>query len=387
MRILHIGKFYAPQRGGIERHVQDLAEWFATHGNRVGVLVHQPGGHWLSTVEDMAGVRVRRVGCLGNLLYAPISPGFPWQLGKALSEIEPDVLHLHLPGPSCFAALASARARRIPWVVHWHADVAPDMPDWRVRAAYRGYRPFEQALLRRADTIIATSSAYVAASSALRPWQAKVRVIPLGIGPSVNTEAPAPAWPKSDGLRVLSVGRLSHYKGHAVLLRALAKVPDASLILIGHGEENARLQALVRELDLGDRVHMAGEVNDAELAAAYRGADVFALPSLDRSEAFGVVALEAMRAGLPVIASAIPGSGLGEVVEDGKTGMLVPPGDVNALVAAIERMRDSNSRNTYGSAGKVRWESSFSLDASARQVQTVYQAMLARPPTSARRSG
>src|SRR5690606_294802 len=97
----------------------------------------------------------------------------------------------------------------------------PDMPDWRVRSAYRLYRPFEQAVLARASAIVATSQAYLDASQALARWKNKTSVIALGIAPAQHESGTAPAWPASTGLRLLGVGRLSHYKGFAVLLDAL----------------------------------------------------------------------------------------------------------------------------------------------------------------------
>ena len=195
VRILHLGKYYAPERGGIERYLQALAEWSVAQDDRVGVLVHQRAGRWRRTQDVIHGVDVRRAGCVAAPLYTPLSPGFPFELARALREIRPDLLHLHLPNPSCFAALASPAARRLPWIVHWQAEVAPDSPNWRLRTAYRAYRPFEQAVLARASAVIATSQAYVDASIPLTPWHAKTVVIPLGIEDATPV-APAPGlWP------------------------------------------------------------------------------------------------------------------------------------------------------------------------------------------------
>ncbi|MEO7063534.1 MAG: glycosyltransferase [Dokdonella sp.] len=377
MRVLHLGKYYAPERGGIERYLQALAEWSVAQDDRVGVLVHQRAGRWRRTQDVIHGVDVRRAGCVAAPLYTPLSPGFPFELARALREIRPDLLHLHLPNPSCFAALASPAARRLPWIVHWQAEVAPDSPNWRLRTAYRAYRPFEQAVLARASAVIATSQAYVDASIPLTPWHAKIVVIPLGIEDATPV-APAPGlWPSPTGLRLLAVGRLSHYKGFDVLIEALAQIADASLLLIGRGECERTLRALARERGLGGRVAFAGELDDATLAAAYAAADAFVLPSLDRSESFGLVLLEAMRAGLAVVASAIPGSGVGTIVVDGETGLLVAPGDAQALSRSISRLRDDAPlRAKFGAAGRARWEHAFTLSQSALAVQTLYQRVL-----------
>jgi glycosyltransferase involved in cell wall biosynthesis len=378
MRILHVGKYYAPERGGIERHLQGIAEWQAAHGVEVRVLVHQRPGRLRSTVAMVGPVEVHRIGCLAAPLYTPLSPTFPIALARCVRGFRPDLLHLHLPNPSAFAALASRAARRLPWIVHWHADVAPDLPDWRMRAAYRVYRPLERAMLARAAAIIATSEPYRDASIALAPWREKTRVIPLGIDAAAHDTQERTTRSVNAPLRLLAVGRLSYYKGFEVLIEALAQVPDARLVLVGHGETETSLRARAQALGVATRVTFAGELDDDALRNAYTAADAFVLPSLDRSEAFGLVLLEAMRARLPVIASAIPGSGVGHVVVDGRTGLLVPPDNAGALVAAIERLRDSALRERLASAGHARWQQKFTLDRSAVRTMELYREVLDR---------
>ncbi len=379
LRVLHFGKFYAPQRGGIERHVQDLAEWQTANGIDTQVLVHQPPGQWLGTRDVVDGVTVERAGCVAAPLYAPISPGFPLRLSSMIRRHRPQVLHLHLPNASCFALLASPAARRLPWIVHWHADISPDAKDWRLHVAYRLYRPFEQAVLKRAAAIIVTSQAYRDASVALEPWLAKTQVIGLGLRPAPESNAPAPEWPAGDGIKLLAVGRLSYYKGFDTLLDAMALLRDRAdvamprLLLVGEGEHGRRLREHASRLDLDDLVRFAGAIEDGLLQAAYSSADLFVLPSLDRSEAFGLVLLEAMRAALPVVASAIAGSGVGHVVADGVTGDLFASGDASALADALTRVtREPARRECMGAAGYARWRDEFSLERSASKVAELY---------------
>lgn len=377
MRILHVGKYYAPERGGIERYTQALAEWCVDRGDSVGALVHQRPGAWRHDRSTVNGVEVWRAGCIAAPLYTPLSPGFPIDFARALREFRPDVLHLHLPNPSCFSALAMPAARRLPWIVHWHADVPPDSTDWRLRAAYRAYKPFEKAVLRHARAIVATSQAYLDASAALAPWRAKTHVIPLGVAP-VEPATPQPEpWPgQSGGLRMLAVGRLSRYKGFDVLIEALARLDDARLLLVGSGECERELRALALARGVDRRVAFAGGLDDDALASAYAAADLFALPSRDRGEAFGLVLLEAMRAGVAVVTSAVPGSGIGGVVVDGETGLLVPPDDIDSLAAAVQRLADPALRARLGAAGCERWSRQFTLDSSATQVHALYRALL-----------
>jgi glycosyltransferase involved in cell wall biosynthesis len=373
MRILHIGKYYAPERGGIERYTQALAEWCVARGDSVDVLVHQRAGNWRRGVETIGAVGVRRAGCVAAPLYTPLSPAFPLELARAIREFRPDVLHLHFPNPSCFFALTSLPARRLPWIVHWHADVPPDSEDWRMRTAYRAYQPFEQAMLRRAAAVVATSQPYLDASQALASWHGKTSVVPLGIDETPPMAPNAALWPTGAGLRLLAVGRLSRYKGFDVLIKALAQVPDARLLIVGEGECAGDLRALVEARGLGDRVAFAGALPDDPLASAYATADAFVLPSLDRGEAFGLVLLEAMRAGRAVVASDIIGSGVGFVVADGETGLLTPPGDAAALAATIARLDDGDLRTRLGECGRQRWRSEFMLDTSAQRIHELYR--------------
>lgn len=376
MRILHLGKYYAPERGGIESYTQALCEWTAANGHAVAALVHQRPGTWRTTREALNGIDVRRVACIAAPVYTPVSPTYPVALSRALREHAPDLVHVHLPNPSCFALLANARARRVPWVVHWHSDIPPDAPDWRLRAGYRLYKPFEQALLKHAAAVVATSDAYLEASIALAPWRAKARVIALGTGDVALPPPRRGLWPEGDGVRWLAVGRLSHYKGFDVLLRALAGVPDARLVIVGEGECANALRTTAAEAGVANRVSFAGSVDDATLLAAYAAADAFVLPSLNRGEAFGLVLLEAMRAGLPIVASAVPGSGIGEVVADGETGVLVPPGDETSLASAMARFGDATLRARMGARGRERLEARFTLERSARRWLQLYEDVL-----------
>ncbi|HET8941801.1 MAG TPA: glycosyltransferase [Rudaea sp.] len=455
MRILHIGKFFPPHPGGIERFVADLTDAQVAQGMEVHVLAHAEPGTWRSRHFCHGAVEVTLAACHGQMLYAPVSPGFGWRLSRLIRQFKPDVLHLHLPNTSAFWALMLPSARRLPWVVHWHADIPLDSRRTGLRLAYHLYRPWEQAVLRRARSVIATSTPYLNSSLALAPWREKTRVIPLGIPPCdfdavsaglqdnetdwlanspvetpspptasekkvdvseqrpsnapTQVEAPSPhpalsriasdggegkthvsfAWPAT-GLKVLAVGRLSYFKGFDVLLRAMVQLPQASLLLIGDGECGVALRRLARNLDIAHRVNFAGRVDmnrrgAQALADAYGSADVFCLPSTERAESFGLVLLEAMRAGTPAIASDIPGSGVGYVVRNGETGLLVPPGDVAALVDALARMSaDAMLRQRLGETGKQRWQREFTADRAAQRVRALYAEILqtTRPDTT-----
>ena len=416
MRVLHIGKFHPPHPGGIERCSADLCAAFSSRGIATALLAHAEPGTHRTQRHDHDGIDVTLAACHGVALHTPVSPGFPWLLRKTIRRFKPDLLHLHVPNPAVFSALLIPAARKLPWVVHWHADIPLDTRKRSLRLAYRIYRPWEQALLRRASSVIATSQPYLDSSEALKPWRAKTTVIPLGIAPMRGaalgdtpsrtdvppSPQPSPAsgrgssspqpsslilpvtdWPPGK-VRVLAVGRLSYFKGFDVLLRALAEAEDASLLLIGDGECRKPLQQLANALGIESRVRFAGRIDmdaagEAAIVDAYASADIFCLPSTERAESFGLVLLEAMRARLPVIASAIPGSGVGFVVQDGRTGLMVAPGDARALAAVLRQLgADRAERERLGSAGAERWREHFTLDRTTDQVLGLYESILAQ---------
>lgn len=392
MRVLHIGKFFPPHPGGIERTSADLAQATAAKGIPAAVLAHAEPGTGTSHRITADPVDVTLTACHGQFLYAPVSPAFPFQLRAVVRRFKPDLIHLHLPNTSAFWALLLPSVRRVPWILHWHADIPLDAQRSGLRAAYRLYRPWEQAMLRRARAVIVTSAAYRDSSTALAPWNDKTRVIALGIPELANNVANATGTQWAAGsLRVLAVGRLSYFKGFDVLLRAIANVPHASLMLVGDGECAAALRVLAQELGIASRVTFAGRIDQdetgtAKLAAIYASADVFCLPSTERAESFGLVLLEAMRAGLPAIASAIPGSGIGHVVVDGVTGILVPPGDSTALTSAITCLgADPSLRKRLGDAGRERWRAEFTLESTVRQTLALYRELLGNPGEYPRR--
>ncbi|WP_200280786.1 glycosyltransferase [Rhabdochromatium marinum] len=384
MRVLHIGKYYPPVAGGVERLLADLGEALERRGVRVAALVHQNS-------RGLAGRRpapdewpaVFRAPTFGQFLYAPLSPGFPLWLNRVIKEFKPDLLHLHVPNTSVFAALAIPRARRLPWVIHWHADVGGMPLDRRLALAYRLYRPLEQRLLRRSRAVIATSEPYLQASEALRPWRERCVAIPLGLDTRRLTRPDEAACARAarlwggDGLRVLAVGRLTYYKGHDVLIDALTRVPEARLVIAGSGEGQARLRAQIARLGLEQRVTLTGFVPDDQLSALMASCDLLCLPSLERTEAFGLVLLEAMFFGKPVVVSDIPGSGTGWVVRQARNGVLTTPGDAVSVAEAIARLHASpEQRWDLGEAGRTALSKLFDIDQTAVQVEALYARVL-----------
>ncbi len=320
-RVLHIGKYLPPVPGGIETYLGDLLRVSMRHGLEVGAVVHGKKGYPDPNPADFGGAKIYTVPTYGQVLYAPVAPMFPWVLRKAIREFKPDILHMHVPNTSAFWALFIPEARKIPWVLHWHADVDVGKMSLAMRVAYSAYKPFETALLRKSKLVVATSEEYLAASRPLLPWRDKCAIVPLGIDlermvkpttDQINTAKHR--WSRPSQPRLLAVGRLAYYKGYDSLIRAIAETEAGSLVIVGDGEMSHSLTTLISDLELGQRVRLAGSLSAIELASCYAAADVLCMTSINRGEAFGLVLLEAAFHGCGLIVFDVAGSGVGSVV-------------------------------------------------------------------------
>ncbi len=383
MRILHLYKDYYPVLGGIENHIRLLAEVQAALGHDVTVLVTNLGAR--TAVEQVGGVRVIKAGRLATVARAPISLDFP----RLLARQRPDVAHLHFPYPfGEVSHLFLGRARRT--VITYHSDVV------RQKGWLRLYRPLLWRVLRRADRIVATSPKYVESSPFLRPLADRCTVIPLGIDlarfqADRSAEArdirarfctPLPTGDAPDPL-ILFVGLLRYYKGLSILLQAMTDI-HARLLVIGEGPMAGEWKRMANDLGLNGRVFFLGEIANEQLPAFYQAADMFVLPATQRSEAFGLVQVEAMASGLPIISTEV-GTGTSWVNQHGETGLVVPPGDVQALALAIRTLlADPARRRQMGQRGRERANRDFSRDVMADRVLALYEELLAGPKVTER---
>lgn len=327
-------------------------------------------------------VWLERVPVQFNLVFAPIAIGFRAALARTIDTFRPDVLHLHMPNNSALWALTLPAARKMPWVLHWHSDVVVSEIKWSVALAYTLYRPFEQALLERADRVIVTSPPYLEASNALRPWRDKCEVVPLGIRlvlPSSEAAGHRQAWRDDTSFRLLSIGRLTYYKGFETLVRAVATMPGVELLIAGEGELRTSLESLIQQTTPTGKapaVRLLGAVNDTEKHELLDGCDVFCLASRERTEAFGIVLLEAMQHGRPCLVTDLPGSGMPWVVSQARSGHQVPFEDVEAWRSAIARLQhDKPLRARLGGAGLKALHELFAIDPCERAIARHYSGL------------
>lgn len=357
----------------MERFLGDLVDAQRRAGHDVAVLAHAAPE---PTPADDPPWLMRCPVWL-RLVFAPISPAFPFWLARAIRRQQPDLLHIHAPNLSAFWALLLPAAYRLPWVIHWQSDVEPSRFRLALRLLYPYYRVFERALLEQAAAVVVTSPQYLASSVPLAPWRDKCHVIPLGMAPErlpeMAAEAGASLW-RGDGLRLLAIGRLTYYKGFETLIRAVAACPGTQLLLVGDGEERPGLEKVLAELGQPAAIRLLGRADDATCQRLLASCDVFCLPSRERTEAFGIVLMEAMRYGKPLLASNIAGSGVTWLVRDGENGCLVPPEDVSAWRDAIAALAgDPGRRQALGRNGGERWRRECDIAGIVPRLDRVYR--------------
>jgi rhamnosyl/mannosyltransferase len=361
--------------GGIEIHLRDLVRHQAQSCS-IKVIVANDG---VRTVrERIDGAVVLRLGCFGNIKSMPICPSLPWHLAQAKT----DLIHMHMPNPAAAFAYIVNRCR-IPLVLTHHSDTIG-------RANIRWLSdPFVQQAMRRASRIIVTTRRYAETSPELKSHLDKIEVVPCGIDPSKYEHADSAAVQKIRsryGPRfVVAIGRLVPFKGLDFLIRAIKGVPG-NLLIAGDGPLRGQLEALAEKHRVSRQVFFAGKVDNSQIVDYLSAADIFVMPSVSRAESFGIVQLEAMASGLPVINTSID-SGVPEISIDGQTGLTVRPGDVPALSEAVRFLLDNDAiRRQFGKAARARVRTQYSASLMYTRTMRVYEDAMKMSPSQARLS-
>jgi rhamnosyl/mannosyltransferase len=367
VKILHVFKdYFPPTHGGIEHLVHDLAHGLSDRmqtvvltSSRSRRLVHD----WDGEVEVIRAPEWFRIST------APVAPSW---IGL-LREIPADVIHFHMPNPTGELAYLAARSKR-PCVATYHADVV------RLGAGLPLYAALARRFMSHMNRIVLSSPPMLESVRALRTLRDRC----VSIAGGIDVEAWAKRPPRADEIRnevggpiVLFLGRLRHYKGVEVLVEAMQKV-DATLLVGGEGPEHAHIARAVERFGVGGRVRMLGPLPNDERAAYYHAADVFVLPSISRGEAYGIVLLEAMACGTPVISTEL-GTGTSWVNRNGETGLVVPPRDPVGIAEAVnEILGDDAMRATMSDNARRRVRDSFTLGKMLDAHASLYESVAAQ---------
>lgn len=369
MKILFLTKYYPPSEGGIERYSSLLCTSLAEKGVRVEVVAAAEEDR-VSRTEIMEGVKVHRMGSLTEVRGVAVSPGLPGLVRRLAPAF--DLIHLNFPNPLTeLTYLAFCQRQKA--ILTYHSDV------FRQKAFLQIYSPFIQRLLSQVSAIIATSPNYVDSSPFLSQYRDRCRIIPLPVDTASLWQVDrdkVDAIKRRYGKFVLFVGRLVYYKGLKYLIEAIGQLQDIRLVIVGKGRLEGTYRAQVERLGLSGRVSFLGKIPDEQLKVFYYACQCFVLPSVARSEAFGIVLAEAMACERPVISTELS-TGTSFVNLDGETGFVVPPGDVSALTEKIDLLvRDEELQKRLGHRARLRVEEEFRKELVVEKTLKIYEEVL-----------
>jgi glycosyltransferase involved in cell wall biosynthesis len=384
-KVLLVAPYFHPHVGGVESYTAQLAAGLSGLGWTVAIVTT---GNASDGPDRLDGMRIYRLRPTATLSNTPVGIGWRKRLTEIVKAEQPDVINAHTPVPY-LADVAQRCSGSIPFVLTYHNDLAKEgvLASAIARLAHL-------TLIRRtlngSKTIIATSEYYALESPYLKSHRPKVEMVPPGVDLArfnpevkVGTEIAATFEGKRVILFVGALSRAQRHKGLDVLIDAFAMIhresPDVRLVVVGDGDGSGLYQAQAEALGVGAAVTFAGHVSDDELAQYYKGARVMAMPSVNRSEGFGMVYLEAGAVGTPVVGTRT--GGVPYAILDGETGLLAEPGDVGSLGLALRRLLDDDDLAArLGSNGAARARAEFGWPKLAERTADLFgRAAAGRP--------
>ena len=381
MEILHIGKYFPPEPGGMEVVVKSFID--ATEG-KLGNYCVVASKEGPSRVESSGGRTIHFLKERGTFLLAPILPSLPFVLHRLRGASRFSAIMVHHPNPTAMLALFLSlvvRPKREKIIIWCHADVI--LEEWWKRGIYFLYRPVEEFVFRRTDAFVAATPHHIREYSTLSRKEGRTHIIPYAIPDnwfeisSGEEETARMLKERLGGDFLLFVGRLVPYKGLETLLRAAEKIP-CRIVVIGTGPLEGTLRNEIRQRGLHARVLLLGKVD--EVRPYFLGCEFFVLPSNSALEGFGIVQIEAMALGKPVVSSDLP-TGVTYVNRDGETGLTFPVGDSDAFAAACNLLlEDETLRSRLGAYAKTRTREKFSYSAMADQAVSFFRNLCGEGP-------
>lgn len=379
MRVLQLGKFY-PIRGGVEKVMWDLTAHLPEAGVACDMLCAilpgdkpDPQDASFARMEDgvlvfslPSGGRVICVKALAKKAATMLSPAMVGWLRKHKGDY--DIIHIHHPDPMAALALWLCGFKG-KVVLHWHSDILSQ------KGLLILYRPLQKWLIRRADVIVGTTPVYIKSSPWLQDFQKKCTFVPIGIDPLPEGNPARIRRRYPCEVMILSVGRLVSYKGYSYLVDAAAFLPEGWKVVIGgDGPLRAALQEQIQVKGLVGKVELAGYLPQEDIPSWFAACDVFVLSSVLKTEAFGIVQIEAMSLGKPVVTTLVQGSGMSWVNEHGKSGLNVPPEDPRAMAQAL--MDVVREKEKFGEAARKRFQELFTTETMINKVKAIYEAQM-----------
>lgn len=352
--------------GGVETYVNQLSGELAAAGNQVTIVCAGTGNPGIAP----PGVRVVPLKTMAWIGNTPITPALPLRL---LLE-SADLIHTHLPTPwsADWSGIIAAH-RKIPLVLTYHSGISGHGIAGVTARFYN--RTALRTLFDRADSVILARKTFMPVW--MRPWQEKVTIIPIGV--DIDAFHPVAQERPVDVFFLSVLDQFHHFKGLDVLLEAIRKLtndfPGIRVVIGGGGPEIASYKARARASGIMNRVEFAGYIPKDEMNNWYNRCRIFVLPSTDPAlETFGIVLLEAMAAGRPVITTEI--AGMAEDIRKGDAGIVVPENDAGALAGAIKSLlSDTGKAEQMGAHGRSIVEQGYRWSQIARRIEEVYMKL------------
>lgn len=366
IKILHMGKFYPPDYGGIESVIKSIVDDSSKEIKHKIICFSNKENKYIKDDKN-----ITRCNILFNIKNQPIS--FKYLFKSIIEFRKVDIIHVHSPNVLAYAALLFCFGKKI--IIHWHSDIL------NKGILYKIIRPLEYYVINKADRIIVTSSEYYNYSQPLKRFSSKVSIIPLGINDNITRKSSIDNSLFFDKFKnkeiILSVGRLVKYKGYELLINASKYFSENIVtIIIGTGPERNRIFSLIKKNNINN-VYLLENINDSQKNELYQKSKIFCLPSLNRQEAFGVVLLEALSFGKPLIVNKITGSGINWVNKNKCTGLNFNMNDSKKFADIVNVLiKDTIQLNEYSKNSRDRYVELFTDKLMNTKIKNIYYQLI-----------
>lgn len=367
-KILQIGKFFPPYSGGMETVLKNVCDSIYKHCD-LNVIVANTS---FKTAQEFFPYSITRVASIANIYSLSLCPTFPFWINK----IKSDIVHIHLPNPLAeLSFLVSNHQGKL--IAHFHSDIV------RQKNIMILYEKILLKFLDKCDKIIVPTPYHISSSKYINRYRDKCIIIPYGININEYLLKNKKEFENAEQLKnknkpiLLFVGRLVYYKGIQYLIEAMKNI-DAILYIVGTGPLEKDMKNLSKKNGLDKKVIFVGHASDREVVTYFNACDIFIFPSVEKSEMFGVVQLEAMACRKPVISTELL-TGVSWVNQHSKTGIVVEPKNSAELSAAIIYLIDNPAiRTQMGAEGRKRVESLFTVEIMKEKILNLYNELLTK---------
>jgi len=369
-RFLQLGKFF-PIRGGVEKVMYELMIGLSEIEVHCDMLCASAEGKFTEKININPYSKLFIESTKIKLASTTIAPGIIKNLRKIANNYS--IIHIHHPDPMvCLALFLSGYKGKV--ILHWHSDI------FSQKLLLKLYNPLQKWLIKRADIIVGTSPVYVQSSPFLKEFQHKTDYIPIGVNSIIKNKK------KVDEIKekfknkhlIFSLGRLVEYKGYEYLIRSAIYLNDSyHIVIAGKGILKESLEQLITELNVSNRVSLIGFISDENAANYFHACDLFVLSSIYKTEAFGIVQIEAMSCRKPIISTNISGSGVSWVNKNNISGIVVEKENPKELSDAIIRIcTDRILYKKLCKGSKQRYEENFSRKKMIEKCLDIYSKIL-----------